>query len=237
MSDQSIDQSTDSVDRLASTVSQATPTDGRTDGLTKNLQDLGDSLTFLNAHEESGKFDRLGEPQPIADLVRPTGNEVWRAGQRAEVRRDPAERQPLNRWTRSVVLHRDRHHCAWCGSGYSDDFLEIDHLIPWSAGGSNATDNLRTLCRGCNQARSNRRADYAAARPLLIVTSCPRERASFDSDWTGEAVTEWGDADREVPVFCIGCNARSTVSRERSQYERRRQHDLPPTPATESRTA
>lgn len=53
---------------------------------------------------------------------------------------------------RRAVLRRDKVRCVWCGS---NGRLEIDHIIPWSAGGSDDMDNLRTLCHDCNQKRSN----------------------------------------------------------------------------------
>lgn len=53
---------------------------------------------------------------------------------------------------RILVLKRDRFRCKFCGSNYR---LEVDHIIPWSAGGTDDMDNLRTLCHRCNTERSN----------------------------------------------------------------------------------
>jgi 5-methylcytosine-specific restriction endonuclease McrA len=38
--------------------------------------------------------------------------------------------------------------CENCGSKYA---LEIDHRRPRALGGTNALENLRLLCRSCNQ--------------------------------------------------------------------------------------
>jgi len=46
------------------------------------------------------------------------------------------------------VLARDPHMCANCGS---INELEIDHIIPLARGGTNDLDNLRILCKKCNQ--------------------------------------------------------------------------------------
>jgi hypothetical protein len=46
------------------------------------------------------------------------------------------------------VWHRDEYKCSNCDSTYA---LEIDHITPRAAGGSCAADNLRVLCRNCNQ--------------------------------------------------------------------------------------
>ncbi len=56
---------------------------------------------------------------------------------------------------RSNVYHRDGGCCSFvscdgvrCGSKWD---LEIDHIVPFAAGGSNAPDNLRLLCRAHNR--------------------------------------------------------------------------------------
>jgi 5-methylcytosine-specific restriction endonuclease McrA len=49
---------------------------------------------------------------------------------------------------RRQVFARDQHRCKNCGSTHT---LEIDHIQAKSLGGSNASENLRILCRSCNQ--------------------------------------------------------------------------------------
>jgi 5-methylcytosine-specific restriction endonuclease McrA len=46
--------------------------------------------------------------------------------------------------------------CEWCGSSES---LEVDHIVPWSAGGSNEPSNLRPLCQSCNRKRGDARSE------------------------------------------------------------------------------
>lgn len=41
--------------------------------------------------------------------------------------------------------------CERCGSRF---FLEMDHIKPWRYGGKTTPDNLRVLCRNCNQRRN-----------------------------------------------------------------------------------
>lgn len=56
---------------------------------------------------------------------------------------------------RQAVFDRDGRACKECKS--TDD-LSIDHIVPRSKGGSHDEDNLQTLCRRCNSAKSNRQA-------------------------------------------------------------------------------
>jgi 5-methylcytosine-specific restriction endonuclease McrA len=58
---------------------------------------------------------------------------------------------------RAAVLDRDGHTCRRCGA--TDD-LEIDHIYPWSLGGSfDDPANLQTLCGTCNRRKGTRVED------------------------------------------------------------------------------
>lgn len=53
---------------------------------------------------------------------------------------------------RQRIYDRDGNQCVKCGLTTN---LTIDHIIPTSYGGSNADDNLQTLCIDCNQAKAD----------------------------------------------------------------------------------
>ncbi len=48
---------------------------------------------------------------------------------------------------RQLVFERDEYCCVFCGA-VGD--LTLDHVFPWSLGGSDDEWNLQTLCRSCN---------------------------------------------------------------------------------------
>jgi hypothetical protein len=46
------------------------------------------------------------------------------------------------------VWQRDNHKCTNCRSTYA---IEVDHIVPRAVGGESTLENLRLLCRSCNQ--------------------------------------------------------------------------------------
>ena len=60
-------------------------------------------------------------------------------------------RKTLSVKKRFSVFKRDRYRCCICRiSGIE---LEVDHKVPVAQGGSNALDNLQTLCFDCNRGK------------------------------------------------------------------------------------
>jgi 5-methylcytosine-specific restriction endonuclease McrA len=56
---------------------------------------------------------------------------------------------------RRAVLKRDGERCAYTSPEgrrcTAEDFLQIDHIVPWEQGGETRVDNLRVLCRTHNR--------------------------------------------------------------------------------------
>lgn len=62
-------------------------------------------------------------------------------------------RRHISRTVRLSVYDRDGWACLHCAS--TDD-LSLDHIHPYSMGGSDSPENLQTLCRSCNSRKGVR---------------------------------------------------------------------------------
>lgn len=77
------------------------------------------------------------------DVQKLNGQQALTTGQKVEIDRK------LNRSaTRRAVWIRAKHRCENCKSQHS---LEVDHVFPKAKGGGDDLENLRILCRNCNQ--------------------------------------------------------------------------------------
>lgn len=80
---------------------------------------------------------------------------------------------------RAYVLDRDHHQCQRCKGKNKDHQLEVHHVIFRSQGGSDAPDNLITLCHTCHQAlhrgkfkiKRKKRQNLAAASQMNVIRS------------------------------------------------------------------
>jgi 5-methylcytosine-specific restriction endonuclease McrA len=68
-------------------------------------------------------------------------------------------------YSRSAVLLRDRHKCAYCGAHATT----VDHLLPASRGGPWSWLNTVAACRACNGRKANRTPAEAGMRVLVSV--------------------------------------------------------------------
>lgn len=120
--------------------------------------------------------------------------EVDENGRYPVVRTRFTEERQMPEGRRMLVLRRDRFRCVICGA---DGRLEVDHIIPWSAGGSDEMDNLRTLCHKCNQERSNFKIPLDDCRRLPTAHEC----VYCNPELSGEPGV--------TAVHCIQCNKKA----------------------------
>jgi 5-methylcytosine-specific restriction endonuclease McrA len=63
----------------------------------------------------------------------------------------------LRKDKRLAIYMRDGMACVYCGKGIEHGItLTLDHIKPFSKGGSNEATNLITACSLCNSARGNK---------------------------------------------------------------------------------
>lgn len=93
--------------------------------------------------------ERYGDPTYAPNVI-----EGWMYEARTTERRvDTSRRKPISASLRREVFEADAYRCVICG-GY--DHLQVDHIHPVSKGGTNDRENLQTLCRSCNAAKSDK---------------------------------------------------------------------------------
>lgn len=81
----------------------------------------------------------------------------------AEVRRMFVKNNPgVRRRGYKGYWYRCAHCGKWCGRPGGDNVtikdsekMEVDHILPWDKGGSDAMYNLQPLCKPCNRSKSN----------------------------------------------------------------------------------
>ncbi len=64
----------------------------------------------------------------------------------------------IGRSLRYAILSRDSFTCRYCGAQAPHVYLEVDHVVPKSHGGSNDPGNLVTACFDCNRGKKARDA-------------------------------------------------------------------------------
>jgi 5-methylcytosine-specific restriction enzyme A len=98
--------------------------------------------------------DRINEANPKpSKLLKAT--KIPESETRSTVEEKPSRYIPLS--VRVDVLSRDGYKCIFCGRNSKKVTLEIDHIIPFSKGGSNEISNLQTLCFDCNRGKGARK--------------------------------------------------------------------------------
>jgi hypothetical protein len=65
----------------------------------------------------------------------------------------PLSRGTAHRKHRDLVFNRDGFQCVYCGT---KETLTLDHVIPYSKGGSDEPENLSTCCQSCNSKKHAR---------------------------------------------------------------------------------
>jgi len=68
----------------------------------------------------------------------------------------------LPRWLRFEILKRDAFSCRYCGARAKNGaVLQVDHVKPKAAGGTDEPTNLTTACADCNSGKAVRKLSEA----------------------------------------------------------------------------
>lgn len=83
-------------------------------------------------------------------------------------------------WAIREAIANSQETCLVCGvwidygSTLQHNSPEVDHIIPHSRGGTDTQDNVRVICRQCNQRRGNKphnaKARPAPLKPATTIT-------------------------------------------------------------------
>lgn len=185
---------------------------GRTDGLTHKPLTHRDQSHPPNRARAYEDFDFPGSGSAacltFVDVVDQEFDALFEPRERWPLERT-GRREPIDPAARQLISERDGGTCRWCGSPFD---AQLDHVVPWSAYGSDTSDNLRVLCRDCNLDRSNY-ADPAARAAVPVARWCYWCARSWWEN-VGELDPEWSDpvdpADR-ISAYCGACGGTSWV--------------------------
>ena len=68
------------------------------------------------------------------------------------------------RQNKHILFGQQEGRCAGCRAAFEFRHLEVDHIIPRSAGGTDHLENLQLLCGHCNRIKGDRTQEYLIAR-------------------------------------------------------------------------
>lgn len=221
--DESVHRSVDRPVRRLATPTRLTDSldrsHGRTDGRTHERSTHVDLNTYDSerAHEAG---NLIVEPNAGADAPSSISDVLmdlvqWFGTFNPQPARWPVirtgEREPIPWPTRLAVAKRDSFICRHCHTP-SYPAIEIDHIVPWSAGGGDESTNLRVLCVDCNQKRSNRHDATESWTPLPVTWWC--SLCWHDGSWPRKLWRTGDDlnvahrvANEFVTAFCAYCEA------------------------------
>ena len=99
---------------------------------------------------------------------------------------------------RYEVLKRAQFHCELCGIGADEKALEVDHILPRNAGGTDELHNYQALCYSCNAMKRDRddtdfravKASYTERPEGCLFCHLPPERKILAENSLAYAITD-----------------------------------------------
>lgn len=60
----------------------------------------------------------------------------------------------IPKYVKEAVRQRDGRHCRICGN--ASEYMEFDHITPYSKGAPSTIENIQLICRKCNLAKRDK---------------------------------------------------------------------------------
>jgi len=96
-------------------------------------------------------------------------------------------RKQISKKIRFEVFKRDSFKCQYCGATAPEVILHVDHIKPFSKGGTNDLTNLITSCAPCNLGKRDRQLDDKTAvsksRAQMEELQARREQLEMMMEW------------------------------------------------------
>jgi hypothetical protein len=115
---------------------------------------------------------------------------------------------------RLAIYLRDGLACAYCGDSVENGAkMTLDHVTPWSKGGSNEATNLVTCCLRCNSSRGTRpMRQFAAAVAQYINHGATAAEIIKHVDNARKRVLPIGEAKEMIARRGSAARVLSTIS-------------------------
>lgn len=102
---------------------------------------------------------------------------------------------------RFAILSRDHFTCRYCGRSAPDVELQVDHVLPVAAGGTDSPENLVAACWECNQGKRDLvlsgvpHDPKPASRSFWAWQEEPFLRKEWEEDFAEEPSSYWNPSD------------------------------------------
>lgn len=120
--------------------------------LLKNIlnTEVDGSTFFIDGKTNKSTFQfRLKEAEILDAYIEQAINKFHR---KLNLNQTAKKTRTIPQDVKQSVWIRDKGQCVECDA---TEYLEFDHIIPFSKGGSNSTNNIQLLCRKCNLKKSD----------------------------------------------------------------------------------
>ncbi len=114
---------------------------------TVNLRGTSGVVLHLTRSQGSGLY-RLQDAEYLYEILQVLLNVHHR-----KVLYGQAASRSISQAVKNAVWQRDGGRCVDCGD---NQYLEFDHVIPFTKGGASSENNLQLLCRRCNMSKSDK---------------------------------------------------------------------------------